>query len=175
MVIDFKSEEVMSLSDKIAIANLFASSIVALCALYISALALRHTTKPRIDVNLVSNPLIRTGERTEIIFECVNVGYWYGKPPVLGLTVYCNFEPGFHLHKIAYGSVQSQYRADWKPGKSGYIYLKAAGIKLISRRQSEQLRIAVDAPQEQGVYQCIIDAHSDNGAALTKIFELCCR
>lgn len=165
----------MTTSDYIAIASLVSSIVTAICASYLSFLALKHTAKPNIDVELVSRKIMPCGERVVLVFEFSNIGHWYGRPIAINTTAFFNFDPECKLLESRYGSTQLYVRSNPKRGVGGSVYLKATGLKLTYGEASEAVHIVLYAPQERGVYCIRVVAFSDNGANLKKEFEVECR
>ena len=165
----------MTTSDYIALSSLVASMITAACALYLSMLALKHTAKPNVEVDLVSNKVLPCDHRAVLVFEFFNKGHWYGHPLAVNLTIYFNFDPECRLVEVRYGSTQAYVRADPKRGVGGSVYLKATGLKLAYGEAAEAVHVVLNSPQEPGMYRARVVAFSENGASLTKDFELECR
>jgi len=121
--------------DMVAEANLVVSTIAASCAIYIAFLALKHTTKPRINVSLLNarDNVIRCNREAVFVFEVNNVGYWYGVAPAIDITIFCNFDPAFELKELKYGSEQEIINNHVRKGKGGLKFVRAEGIKLVRK------------------------------------------
>lgn len=165
----------MLVSNYISAASLAMSSITATCAIYLSFVALRHTAKPNVGVKLGSDSVIRREQRTILIFELFNAGYWYAHPVVINLTLFFNFDPEFELLESRYGSAQTYVRSDPKCGVGGSVYLKATGLKLAYGEEAEAVHIVLNSPKKTGIYHVRVVGFSENGANLTKVFELECQ
>ncbi len=100
-----------------------------------------------------------------IRFDVVNIGHKYVAPPAIGITVYCNFDTAFTLKECRYGSMQEEINKHVRFGKNGSTYIRAKGIKLLSRGEAEEFCIVGVTPRKCGVYKIEIAAFSDNGAA----------
>jgi hypothetical protein len=162
--------------DSIAIANLVVSAVTALCAIYIAFLALRHTAKPRIDVMLLRSGDELLGCNTEILFnlEVRNVGYWYAAAPAINITVYCNFDPAFAPLELRYGSTQETTNTHVRIGKGGVKYLKAEGLKLSRRDEAERIHVLAKTPGYPGNFVIKVTAFSEEGASITREFQVKC-
>lgn len=162
--------------DPIAIANLVISTVTALCAIYIAFLALRHTAKPRIDVSLLNHMDEPLGCNTEIIFdfEVRNIGYWYASAPAINITVYCNFDPAFNLSELRYGSTQETINTHVRTGKRGLKYIRAEGLKLSRRDEAERIHVLAKTPNYPGVFGIKATAFSEEGASITREFNINC-
>lgn len=151
--------------ETLTIINTFISSLTAICALYIAYVALRHTAKPNIKINMLNRKTFLRNEEVIFIFECINIGYWYAKPVAIDVTVFCNFEPEFKLKELGYGSSQTFRDTDTKIGVGKMIYLKAKGLKLTFGEEGEQIHVKVITPNIVGEYKIRLSAYSGNGVS----------
>ena len=92
--------------DGIAIATLIFNAVTTLCALYLAFVALHHSAKPRIKIELREPHMMTCGSEHTLVLALRNVGHWYAKPTAVDVVVYCNFDPSFEPIEIAYGSVR---------------------------------------------------------------------
>jgi len=154
----------------IEITNMLFSIIIGICAFYLSYVALKHSARPRVKLKMLSPKVLHCNEFTTFIFEFSNAGYWYTKPPVINLIVFCNFESCFELFELLYGSNQSIKNNDVKIGKGAMKYLKAKGLKLIYGEEGEEVHVRVKTPKIEGKYKIIVSAYSENGASIKEKF-----
>ncbi len=160
--------------DYISLANLILTFIVAVCALYLSFAALKHTARPNVEVRLINSSLLPCGKTVTFIFGFSNIGHWYAKPMAINLVAFCNFDAAFELIELRYGSTQSFVNTDIKEGVGGMNYLKAKGLKLTYGEESEQVHIKAVVPKMKGRYKIRISAYSDNGVSFMKEFAVEC-
>jgi hypothetical protein len=163
-------------ADLIALANLIASTITALCAIYIAFLALRHTAKPRIRVVLLNSEdeVLPCGKEVTFVYEVYNVGYWYGAAPAIDVTVYCNFDPAFQPIELRYGSVQEMSNTHVRIGKGGLKYIRATGLKLVRKREAERIHVVARTPVTPGAFKINAAAFSKDGASASSEFQIRC-
>lgn len=159
-------------SSNLEIAQLVFTIITTICALYLTYIGLIHAAKPKIKIKLLSSPKVICSEEVLLIFECLNVGYWYAKPMAVNLTIYCNFDLQFKLIELLYGSTQSYKDLDAKVGVGNMQYLKAKGIKLSYGEEGEQFHVRAIMPEIAGKYRIRISAFSENGASFKKMYYL---
>ena len=165
----------MSQVDPLALVNVILTSITAVCALYLSYAALKHSAKPNVRVKMLNPSDHRCVETVLFIFELTNIGYWYARPSAINTTVFCNFAPEFKLIELRYGSNQSYVDADAKVGVGKMIYLKAKGLKLTYGEEGEEVHVRAITPKHEAKYRIRISAFSDNGVSLTRMFTIRCR
>lgn len=158
----------------IEIINVLFSFIIGLCAFYLSYVALKHSARPKVKLKMLSPKVLHCNKITLFKFEFSNVGYWYTKPPVINLIVFCNFENYFEPLELLYGSNQSIKNNDVKIGKGTMKYLKAKGLKLIYGEEGEEVHVKVKTPKIEGKYKIRVSAYSENGASIKKTFIVTC-
>jgi hypothetical protein len=76
-------------NEMIELANLVVSAITAIAATYLALAALKHGAKPRLLVlcrHGCSEPM-RTSSDRHFIFDVINLGHWYAKPPAHDIIV----------------------------------------------------------------------------------------
>lgn len=159
----------------IALISLAFTIVTTLCALYLSYVALRHSTTPRIDIVLLNFQTLYCGKKYTLKFKVLNKGYWYAKPMILGLKIYCNFDKEFMLNKILYGSVQEIEDTKIREGVGNMNYLIARGLEINKGSEGEEFHIKIKAPNQPGDYKVRLDAHSENGASYRKDITLNCK
>lgn len=165
----------MFTENTIALISLGFTIITTICALYLSYVALKHSTVPRLDIVLLNFQTLYCDKYYVLKFKVLNKGYWYAKPMILGLKVYCNFDKNFRLNKIQYGSVQELEDSKIREGVGNMNYLIARGLEIGKGEEGEEFHINIQAPSKPGNYKVRLDAHSKNGASYRKDLTLNCK
>lgn len=156
------------------ILSFLVSTVTAVCALYLSYVALQHSAKPKIAIQMASTRLVEIGKEAVFRFRLVNVGHWYAKPSAVDIMVFCNFDPAFELESIHYGSVQEYENAEVRQGVGGFNFLKAKGIKLGTGEDGEEVHVKLTTPTMPGVYLVRISALSEGGVSEKGEFKIKC-
>ncbi len=156
------------------ILSFFVSTITAICALYLSYVALQHSAKPKISIKMLSTQFVKIEHEKVFRFQLINVGHWYAKPSAVDIMVFCNFDPAFDLKSIHYGSVQEYENTKVRKGVGGFNFLKAKGIKLGTGEEGEEVHVKLTTPKTKGTYSVRISALSEGGVSEKKEFKIKC-
>jgi len=148
--------------------------ITTVSTLYLSYIALVHTAKPRIVINLKNDRSILCGDEINFKFCVQNIGHWYAKPMAINLIVYCNFSKELELKKMFFGSIQQQVDDIIKKGVGDMNYFEASGLKVGKGKDGEEIHVIAQTPEKPGTYFIRVDAYSDNGVSYRKYFSLTC-
>ena len=154
--------------------NLLSNLIIAICALYLSYMALMHSARPKIKITLESTHNLFCDEKSIFEFSLKNVGNWYAKPMVIALKVYVIFDPQFEPIELFYGSTLEIHNTKVAIGVGERKYLKATGIMLSYGEEPEKIQAIAKNPNHPGKYLVRIIAYSENGVSIKKDFKLNC-
>lgn len=158
--------------DPIAIANLVSSTITALTAIFIAFIALQQTARPEIDVRMKSDLIFPPATECIFAFEVINVGHWYAAPAATNINIWPNFDPSFVLKECRFGSIQEKINTHVRSGKGGLTFVRAEGMKLSHRSDSEEFHVVGRTPDKPGNYTIVVAAISENGASCRRSFEI---
>ncbi|TJY34824.1 hypothetical protein [Pontimicrobium aquaticum] len=155
-------------NNTLEILTLIFTIVTTICALYISYVALKHSARPKIVIDLLNDDNLICNQVTLLRFKVLNKGQWYSKPMAVGLNIYCNFDKYFELKKMYYGSVQQLKDKKAKKGVGNMSYFKAKGLKVGGGKEGEEFHVKIIAPKKPGTYQIRVEAYSDNGVSYRK-------
>ena len=154
--------------------NLILSIITTFAALFLSYIALKHTAKPRIEIQLLNDLPLKCGSKSTIKFYIKNMGYFYAKPMVINLEVFFNFSVEFNLDKILYGSILEKSSNRVRTGAGNMVYIMADGIMLAHKESGEEVHIKTKVPKIPDKYLIKVTAFSENGVSFTKDYHIKC-
>ena len=160
----------------IELGNLIVSAITAIAATYLALTALKHGAKPRLLVvcrHGCTNPMRTSSSDPHFIFDVVNIGHWYAKPPAHDIIVefWCSSVfARIALLKGGRGGVEQA--VDTAPSSPGpQMMVKSLPFTLYAR-ESTKFAIHVQwYPYSVGRGVIRIRAYSANGAWITEEFK----
>lgn len=154
----------------VGVANLVVSTVTAVAAVYLALAALKHTAKPRIIVvrhRPSDHPLrIRSGFDDIFIFDVINVGHWYAKPPARDISIEFQCPWFFKKAELFKGGVGGVLEACAAGGSSdSQITLASRPFTIFA---GEKAKFAIEVQwtgfRIQGNGVIVVKAHSSNGA-----------
>ncbi len=168
------SEPVTIFGLPIEMLSLGFSVVTTFSALLLAVIALSHTARPRIKIDRITKGKYYCGEAIRLRFKVSNKGYWFARPMVVRLAIYCNFHEDFLLKKLSYGSRQENTDDIVKLGKGGFQYFKVENVMLSSSKLGEEFYFDLQMPEISGKYPVNFSAYSENGVSYRKSFTLRC-
>ncbi len=168
------NDQILIFGIRIEVINLVFTMITSLSALSISFLLLRNSIKPRIDIERLGKDKVKCNDTVYLRFRVVNQGYWFARPMVIKLIIFCNFDEAFKLIELQFGSRQEKKDKKIKQGKENMNYFIAEGIMLGPKPSSEEFIIKLSTPDLPGKYRIKFEAYSENGVSFRKKFMIEC-
>lgn len=148
----------------IEIISLIFNVLTSIVVVYLAYLALKHTAKPKIQIDWVeNNQIFNTATDYTLTFKLSNIGHWYGKPAAKNIIFFFAFLPPVELMKLRFGSALEKESDIVFKGKGDSSYLRADGIYLMFSEPPEKALIFLKTPNDNGKYNFWITACSDDG------------
>jgi hypothetical protein len=160
--------------DIIGLADLAVASVTAVAASYLAFAALKNSAKPRFRVAWLRSSqetLRTTGDDDVFIFDVINIGHWYAKPPARDISLEFTCPWVFRKAELLRGGRGGVLQASGvSRGSEDRIILRAVPFTL---HVGERAKFAIEVEWYSNVVgggSIAVKAHSMEGASFHKHF-----